>query len=145
MRSEVARGRSVLISSHLLDDLADLTNSFYFIEAGTLVEKIESSSQTLKQEYLDTYEGGDGARDGQGYGDWWCGWDGVVHEHHRRRGDSSMEVNWCRRCWPPGAPNMVANQQVVLWSFQAGWVVGGCVMWTAMAVVEMGDFEQTNR
>ena len=57
MRSEVARGRSVLISSHLLDDLADLTNSFYFIEAGTLVEKIESSSQTLKQEYLDTYEG----------------------------------------------------------------------------------------
>ena len=59
MRSEVARGRSVLISSHLLDDLADLTNSFYFIEAGTLVEKIESSSQTLKQEYLDTYEGGE--------------------------------------------------------------------------------------
>ena len=58
MRSEVARGRSVLISSHLLDDLADLTNSFYFIEAGTLVEKIKSSSQTLKQEYLDTYEGG---------------------------------------------------------------------------------------
>lgn len=57
MRSEVARGRSVLISSHLLDDLADLTNSFYFIEAGTLVEKIKSSSQTLKQEYLDTYEG----------------------------------------------------------------------------------------
>lgn len=56
MRSEVARGRSVLISSHLLDDLADLTNSFYFIEAGTLVEKIKSSSQTLKQEYLDTYE-----------------------------------------------------------------------------------------
>ena len=47
MRSEVARGRSVLISSHLLDDLADLTNSFYFIEAGTLVEKIKSSSQTL--------------------------------------------------------------------------------------------------
>ena len=46
MRSEVARGRSVLISSHLLDDLADLTNSFYFIEAGTLVEKIKSSSQT---------------------------------------------------------------------------------------------------
>ena len=59
MRSEVARGRSVLISSHLLDDLADLTNSFYFIEAGTLVEKIKSSSQTLKQEYLDTYEGGE--------------------------------------------------------------------------------------
>ena len=59
MRSEVARGRSVLISSHLLDDLADLTNSFYFIEAGTLVEKIESSSQTLKQEYHDTYEGGE--------------------------------------------------------------------------------------
>ena len=59
MRSEVARGRSVLISSHLLDDLADLTDSFYFIEAGTLVEKIESSSQTLKQEYLDTYEGGE--------------------------------------------------------------------------------------
>ena len=59
MRSEVARGRSVLISSHLLDDLADLTNSFYFIEAGTLVEKIESSSQTLKQEYLDTYEVGE--------------------------------------------------------------------------------------
>lgn len=59
MRSEVARGRSVLISSHLLDDLADLTNSFYFIEGGTLVEKIESSSQTLKQEYLDTYEGGE--------------------------------------------------------------------------------------
>ena len=58
MRSEVARGRSVFISSHLLDDLADLTDSFYFIEAGTLVEKIESSSQTLKQEYLDTYEGG---------------------------------------------------------------------------------------
>ena len=57
MRSEVARGRSVLISSHLLDDLADLTDSFYFIEAGTLVEKIKSSSQTLKQEYLDTYEG----------------------------------------------------------------------------------------
>ena len=43
----------------LLDDLADLTNSFYFIEGGTLVEKIESSSQTLKQEYLDTYEGGE--------------------------------------------------------------------------------------
>ena len=59
MRSEVARGRSVLISSHLLDDLADLTNSFYFIEAGTLVEKIKSSSQTLKQEYLDTYEVGE--------------------------------------------------------------------------------------
>ena len=59
MRSEVARGRSVLISSHLLDDLADLTNSFYFIEAGTLVEKIKSSSQTLKQEYLDTYEEGE--------------------------------------------------------------------------------------
>ena len=59
MRSEVARGRSVLISSHLLDDLADLTDSFYFIEAGTLVEKIKSSSQTLKQEYLDTYEGGE--------------------------------------------------------------------------------------
>lgn len=59
MRSEVARGRSVLISSHLLDDLADLTNSFYFIEAGTLVEKIKSSSQTLKQEYLDTYERGE--------------------------------------------------------------------------------------
>lgn len=59
MRSEVARGRSVLISSHLLDDLADLTDSFYFIEAGTLVEKIESSSQTLKQEYLDTYERGE--------------------------------------------------------------------------------------
>lgn len=59
MRSEVARGRSVLISSHLLDDLADLTNSFYFIEGGTLVEKIKSSSQTLKQEYLDTYEGGE--------------------------------------------------------------------------------------
>lgn len=59
MRSEVARGRSVLISSHLLDDLADLTDSFYFIEAGTLVEKTESSSQTLKQEYLDTYEGGE--------------------------------------------------------------------------------------
>ena len=59
MRSAVARGRSVLISSHLLDDLADLTNSFYFIEAGTLVEKIKSSSQTLKQEYLDTYEGGE--------------------------------------------------------------------------------------
>ncbi|MFR3925598.1 MAG: ATP-binding cassette domain-containing protein [Collinsella sp.] len=59
MRSEVARGRSVLISSHLLDDLADLTNSFYFIEAGTLVEKIKSSSQMLKQEYLDTYEGGE--------------------------------------------------------------------------------------
>jgi len=59
MRSEVERGRSVLISSHLLDDLADLTNSFYFIEAGTLVEKIKSSSQTLKQEYLDTYEGGE--------------------------------------------------------------------------------------
>ena len=59
MRNEVARGRSVLISSHLLDDLADLTSSFYFIEAGTLVEKIESSSQTLKQEYLDTYEGGE--------------------------------------------------------------------------------------
>lgn len=59
MRSEVARGRSVLISSHLLDDLADLTNSFYFIEAGALVEKIKSSSQTLKQEYLDTYEGGE--------------------------------------------------------------------------------------
>ena len=59
MRSEVTRGRSVLISSHLLDDLADLTDSFYFIEAGTLVEKIESSSQTLKQEYLDTYEGGE--------------------------------------------------------------------------------------
>lgn len=59
MRSEVERGRSVLISSHLLDDLADLTDSFYFIEAGTLVEKIESSSQTLKQEYLDTYEGGE--------------------------------------------------------------------------------------
>ncbi len=56
MRNEVARGRSVLISSHLLDDLADLTSSFYFIEAGTLVEKIKSSSQTLKQEYLDTYE-----------------------------------------------------------------------------------------
>ena len=56
MRSEVERGRSVLISSHLLDDLADLTDSFYFIEAGTLVEKIKSSSQTLKQEYLDTYE-----------------------------------------------------------------------------------------
>ena len=55
----MARGRSVLISSHLLDDLADLTNSFYFIEAGTLVEKIKSSSQTLKQEYLDTYEGGE--------------------------------------------------------------------------------------
>ena len=47
------------ISSHLLDDLADLTDSFYFIEAGTLVEKTESSSQTLKQEYLDTYEGGE--------------------------------------------------------------------------------------
>ena len=59
MRSEVARGRSVLISSHLLDDLADLTDSFYFIEAGTLVEKIKSSSQTLKQEYLDTYERGE--------------------------------------------------------------------------------------
>ena len=59
MRSEVARGRSVFISSHLLDDLADLTNSFYFIEAGTLVEKIKSSSQTLKQEYLDTYERGE--------------------------------------------------------------------------------------
>ena len=59
MRSEVTRGRSVLISSHLLDDLADLTDSFYFIEAGTLVEKIESSSQTLKQEYLDTYERGE--------------------------------------------------------------------------------------
>lgn len=59
MRSEVARGRSVLISSHLLDDLADLTDSFYFIEAGTLVEKTESSSQTLKQEYLDTYERGE--------------------------------------------------------------------------------------
>lgn len=59
MRSEVERGRSVLISSHLLDDLADLTDSFYFIEAGTLVEKTESSSQTLKQEYLDTYEGGE--------------------------------------------------------------------------------------
>lgn len=59
MRGEVARGRSVLISSHLLDDLADLTNSFYFIEAGTLVEKTESSSQTLKQEYLDTYERGE--------------------------------------------------------------------------------------
>ena len=59
MRSEVARGRSVLISSHLLEDLADLTNSFYFIEAGTLVEMIKSSSQTLKQEYLDTYEGGE--------------------------------------------------------------------------------------
>ena len=59
MRSEVARGRSVLISSHLLDDLADLTNSFYFIEAGTLVEKTKSSSQTLKQEYLDTYERGE--------------------------------------------------------------------------------------
>lgn len=59
MRSEVARGRSVFISSHLLDDLADLTNSFYFIEAGTLVEKIKSSSQTLKQEYLDTYEVGE--------------------------------------------------------------------------------------
>ena len=59
MRSEVARGRSVLISSHLLDDLADLTDSFYFIESGTLVKKTESSSQTLKQEYLDTYEGGE--------------------------------------------------------------------------------------
>ncbi|WP_368163171.1 ABC transporter ATP-binding protein [Collinsella aerofaciens] len=59
MRSEAARGRSVLISSHLLDDLADLTDSFYFIEAGALVEKTESSSQTLKQEYLDTYEGGE--------------------------------------------------------------------------------------
>ena len=59
MRSEVARGRSVLISSHLLDDLADLTDSFYFIESGTLVKKTESSSQTLKQEYLDTYERGE--------------------------------------------------------------------------------------
>ena len=31
----------------------------HFIEAGTLVEKIKSSSQTLKQEYLDTYERGE--------------------------------------------------------------------------------------
>ena len=59
MRSEVARGSSVLISRHLLAVLADRTNSFDFIEAGTLVEKIKSSSQTLKQEYLDTYEGGE--------------------------------------------------------------------------------------
>lgn len=54
-------GKSIIVSSHLLDNLVDFVDVFWYLKDGQIVQQVPNNGQVaqVKQLYLDLYRGGE--------------------------------------------------------------------------------------